>query len=67
MVFALKKKREIESKFTRGEGKGCDVALLYRCSTVKVPLPCFVSVFSVIWSEEIRPREALWLVQVNEV
>jgi hypothetical protein len=42
-------------------GEGCDVALQYRCSTVQVPLPCYISVFSVIWSEEIRPREALWL------
>lgn len=36
------------------------MALQYRYSMVKVPLPCFVSVFSVIWSEEIRPRDALW-------
>jgi hypothetical protein len=61
MVFALKKKREMNRNLQGGRGEECDVALLYRCKEVKVPLPCFASVFSVIWSEEIRRGVALSL------
>ena len=61
MVFALKKKREMNRNLQGGRGGVYDVALLYRYRTVQVPLPCYISVFSVIWSKEIRRGVALSL------
>jgi hypothetical protein len=64
LPYGICVKEEERDRFEiyKGGGGVCDVALWYRCGTVQVPLPCYVSVFSVIWSEEIRPREALSLV-----